>query len=156
MNNQGYIIEKLDKLPSSIEDLIYQGHVNDETKKGIVCNYKKIIFVMKDKSGIVIGALQAYTAFSEIYIDDIWVHPSYRRRNLGRKLLTELESFFKGKGYNNINLVTSHFQAPGFYKKCGFEVEFVRINKKNPFLSKTFLIKYFDEEKQHQGILKDK
>ena len=30
-----------------------------------------------------------------------------------------------------------------FYKKCGFKVEFVRENKKNPKLNKYFLVKYF-------------
>lgn len=30
-----------------------------------------------------------------------------------------------------------------FYKKCGFEVEFIRENKENPNLTKYFLVKYF-------------
>ena len=29
------------------------------------------------------------------------------------------------------------------YKKCGFEVEFIRENKENPKLTKYFLVKYF-------------
>lgn len=73
---------------------------------------------------------------------------------LGRKLLQELENQFKGQGYNNINLVTSHFQAQDFYKKRGFIAEFTRVDKKNPKLSKTFFVKYFDEENQFQGVLK--
>ena len=76
---------------------------------------------------------------SVIHVDDIWVSPSARKNALGRKLLHELENQFKNQGYNNINLVTSHFQAADFYKKCGFTEEFTRVNKKNPKLSKTFL-----------------
>ena len=72
------------------------------------------------------------------------------------QLPDEVENQFKGQVYNNINLVTSHFQAPDFYKKCGFIAEFTRINKKNPKLSKTFFVKYFDEENQFQGVLKGK
>ena len=30
-----------------------------------------------------------------------------------------------------------------FYKKCGFEVEFIRKNKKNSKLDKYYLVKYF-------------
>jgi len=50
-------------------------------------------------------------------------------------------------------LVTSAFQAPDFYRKCGFTAEFTRENKKNPKLSKTFFVKFFDDEIQTQGIL---
>ena len=35
------------------------------------------------------------------------------------------------------------FRLQSFIKKCGFEVEFVRENKKNPKLNKYFLVKYF-------------
>jgi ribosomal protein S18 acetylase RimI-like enzyme len=148
-----YQIEQIDDLPTDIESLIHQGHVKDEANHRIACNYKKLAILIKNANGAVIGALQAYTAFAEVYVDDIWVDPLYRGQNLGRKLLKELENKFKDQGYNNINLVTSHFQAPEFYKKCGFETEFVRINHKNPQLSKTFYIKYFDDENQHQGII---
>ncbi len=82
--------------------------------------------------------------------------PCIRDQGLGKKLLAALEQAFTGKGYNNINLVTSDFQAPDFYKKCGFKVEFIRPNPHNPLLSKTFFIKYFKDKNQHQGILKDK
>lgn len=153
MHPKTYEIELLDDLPSDVEDMIHYGHVKDEADKGIICDYKKFVLTLKDAHGKIIGALQAYTAFSEIYVDDIWVKPECRKQNLGKKLLDELESKFKGKGYNNINLVTSHFQAPEFYKKCGFEVEFERINKVNPLLSKTFFIKYFEDKNQYQGTL---
>ena len=42
------------------------------------------------------------------------------------------------------------------YKKCGFIVEFTRVNKINPQLSKTFFVKFFEEEKQTQGLLLNK
>ena len=45
--------------------------------------------------------------------------------------------------FNNINLVTNSFQAPGFYEKCGFKLEFIRKNEKNPKLTKYFYVKYF-------------
>jgi ribosomal protein S18 acetylase RimI-like enzyme len=148
-----YKIEQLDNLPEDVENLVSLGHVKDEAKNGIVCNYKNFSIVMKNNIGCIIGVLQAFTAFSEVYVDDIWVSPAHRNKNCGRKLLEELEIRFKGRGFNNINLVTSSFQAPEFYKKCGFEVEYIRVNKNNPKLSKTFFIKYFDDIIQTQGVL---
>lgn len=52
------------------------------------------------------------------------------------------EKWNKGKEYNNINLTTYEFQAPKFYEKCGFEIEFIRKDRENPKLSKYFLVKY--------------
>jgi len=149
-----YTIKELDQLPPEVKDMINQGHINDEAMHGIVCNYRTRTIVAKTSNGKIIGALQAYMAFAEVYVDDIWVQPAHRGNNVGRRLLEELENTSKGKGYNNINLVTSAFQAPEFYKKCGFEVEFIRINKQNPKLNKIFFIKYFDEEDQHQGLIR--
>jgi hypothetical protein len=60
---------------------------------------------------------------------------------------------FRICGYFTFNLCTSAFQAPEFYKKCGFNPEFTRENKINPKLSKTFFVKFFEEEKQNQGLL---
>ena len=57
-----------------------------------------------------------------------------------------IEDYFKDKGFENINLTTYGFQAPEFYKKCGFNVEFIRKNKENPKLDKYYLVKYFWEK----------
>lgn len=146
-------IDYLEDQPKAIEQKIHQGHISDEAQAGIVCNYKRFSLAAKDKSGDVLGVLTAFTAFAEVYVDDIWVELAYRKHGIGKKLLVELEHCFRNKGYNNINLVTSAFQAPEFYEKCGFELEFVRVNKHNPQFTKYFFIKFFDEKNQHQGLL---
>ena len=154
MNN--YKIEFTNELSDEIEEKMRQDLVAYEISHGIDVNYKKFALILRDESGEVLGVLNAFTAFSEVYIDDMWVHNTHRGKGYGRKLLQELENHFEGKGFNNINLVTSAFSAPGFYKKCGFMVEFVRENKINPPLTKTFFIKYFKNRLQTQGILKSK
>ena len=53
------------------------------------------------------------------------------------------EEYFSDKNYTSISLTTYDFQAPKFYEKCGFKLEFVRENKKNPKLTKYFFVKYF-------------
>ena len=145
-------IKLVDQISEKVEKKMQADLVAYESNHGIDVNYKKFSLVMEEGDEV-IGVLNAFTAFSEVYIDDIWVHSSFRGKGYGRKLLESLENHFKGKGFNNINLVTSHFQAPEFYKKCGFQLEFVRRNEKNPKLTKYFFIKYFDDEIQTQGIL---
>jgi len=137
--------EYLDIVSSDVEELMHLGHLQDEKKHDIKFNYKKFMIVIRDQNNNLVGALIAYTVYKEIYVDDIWVDPLYRNKGLGRQLLKILEDQFKEQGYHNINLVTSEFQASDFYKKCGFEVEFVRINKKDSQFTKTFFIKYLND-----------
>lgn len=145
-------IELIDELSENIEAKMREDLIKYETSHRIDVNYKPFHLVLfeGDKT---IGVLSAYTAFAEIYIDDLWIDSAYRNNGYGRKLLQALESSFEDKGFNNINLVTSSFQAPEFYKKCGYEVEFVRKNIQNPKLTKTGFIKYFKNKNQTQGIL---
>lgn len=146
-------IETTDNLPEDIETLMHNDLVAYEKDHGIICSYKRFSLVLKENDDV-IGVLNAFTAFSEVYIDDIWVHSSFRGNGYGRRLIDALENQFEGKGYNNMNLVTSAFQAPEFYKKCGFQIEFVRENKYNPKLTKTFFVKFFKNTEQYQGVIK--
>ena len=137
----------------TIEEQMRNDLVRYETSHGIDVNYKRFALVLSDAQNAAIGVLNAFTAFAEIYIDDMWIDKPHRGKGYGRQLIQFLEDHFKGRGFNNINLVTNQFQAPEFYKKCGFELEFIRKNIKNPKLTKFFFIKYFGDEKQTQGIL---
>lgn len=154
MSHQDHTVEFVDTLPKEVEEKMYRDLEEYEYSHGVDVNYKKFSLILRNEKKEVVGALNAFTAFSEVYIDDMWVYKPFRRQGYGKKLIQTLENHFKGKGFNNINLVTSAFSAPGFYKKLGFTVEFVRENKKNPNLTKTFFIKYFDEEIQTQGVKK--
>lgn len=147
-----YKISFVDTLTEDIEKTMREDLVEYETIHGIDVNYKRFALVLANTSDEIIGVLNAFTAFSEVYVEDMWVHKSYRGKGYGSKLIHALEEKFEGKGFNNINLVTSAFQAPEFYKKCGFTAEFVRENKINPKLTKTFFVKYFKNKIQNQGL----
>ena len=51
-------------------------------------------------------------------------------------------SYYNEVRYENINLTTYGFQAPEFYKKCGYKVEYIRKSKNDPKLDKYFMIKH--------------
>lgn len=146
------IIEIVDEVDEHTEEKMRQGFIKYELANQIDVNYKKFSLVLSEQN-VVLGILHAFTAFSEIYVEDLWVDESFRGQGYGKMLLKELQDRFKGKGFNNINLVTSTFNAPEFYKKCGFKAEFTRFNEKNPILTKTFFVKFFGEEIQTQGTV---
>lgn len=149
-----FTISFVSEISEDIEKIMRDDLVEYETSHGIDVNYKRFALILTDQSGAVAGVLNAFTAFAEIYIDDMWVHKSHRGKGYGRKLIQAVEDHFEGKGFNNMNLVTSAFQAPEFYKKCGFTAEFIRENKVNPKLTKTFFIKFFKNKVQTQGVKK--
>ena len=65
---------------------------------------------------------------------------AYRRAGVGSRLVAAVEEAYLGRGYEKIALTTFGFQAPEFYKKLGYELEFVREDK-DPKLSKYFYLK---------------
>lgn len=87
--------------------------------------------------------IKGHSYYNEIHIADLIVLEEYRGKHIGTKLIEAVEKHFLGKGFEIITLTTYEFQAPEFYKKCGFEVEFIRENEKNPKLTKYFLRKFF-------------
>ena len=109
-------------------------------KKGVECNYKPYNFIAKENDKIV-GIITGHTYYKEVHIGDLIVLEEYRDKNIGRKLMESVEKHFNNKGFENMNLTTYGFQAPEFYKKCGFEIEFIRKNKDNNKLDKYFMVK---------------
>ena len=92
----------------------------------------------------IVGAISGATFFSEVYIDELVVKENQRGLKIGTNLITYVEEYFRDLGFNNINTCTNEFQAPKFYEKCGFKLEFVRENKNNPKLTKYFYVKYYN------------
>lgn len=112
-----------------------------EKSHGINVEYQPFALEVIDEQGRVIGVLEAFSSYSCVHIQDLWIDEIHRGKGYGRQLIASLEKYAVSKGFDNINTVSCDFQAPEFYKKCGFEVEFVRKNHHNPKLNMTFFIK---------------
>ena len=50
--------------------------------------------------------------------------------------MKKVEELFKNKDFDNYNLTTYEFQAPKFYEKMGYKLEYIRKNNKNSKLNK--------------------
>ena len=110
------------------------------TSKEVVLNYDEFCFTASDETGKLIGVITGRAYYNEIHIGDLIVATDVRRGGVGSKLVRAVEDEYKGKGYTKITLTTFGFQAPEFYKKQGFELEFVREDP-DPKLSKYFFKK---------------
>ncbi len=134
-------IELLNNKNEEINYFIDEGFEKYAEKKGVVCNYESFVFVAKEDNKIV-GVITGHSYYKEIHIGDLIVSEEYRGKKIGSNLIKAVEEHYKGRDFSNINLTTYDFQAPKFYEKCGFKIEFVRKDDENPKLTKYFLAKY--------------
>lgn len=134
-------IERVDSIDEKYLKMIDDEFNKYANKNNVVCDYVSFSFVAKENDNIV-GIITGRSYYKEIHISDLIVLEQYRNKKIGSKLIEKVEEYYKNKGFENINLTTYDFQAPKFYQKCGFEIEFMRENKQNPKLTKYFLIKH--------------
>ena len=130
--------ENFDEIDKIADELLSEY----DTENGIEYNFKRFAFVAKDNNKTV-GYVTGFSYYSEVTVNNLVVLKNYRGKGIGAALLKQVEQHFNGKSFNNINLVTNEFQAPKFYEKCGFKLEFIRKNKQNLKLNKYFFVKYF-------------
>ena len=105
----------------------------------VALNFEEFCFVAED-DGKIAGVITGRAYYNEVHIGDLIVGKDYRRDGVGSKLVAAVEEAYKGKGYEKIALTTFGFQAPEFYKKLGYELEFVREDN-DPKLNKYFYLK---------------
>ncbi len=134
-------IEFKEKIDDKIGKMIGEEFEKYAKKNDLECKYIPFAFIAKENEKVV-GVLTGKSYYSEIHIGDLIILEEYRGNDLGTKLMEEVENHFKNQGISNINLTTYSFQAPEFYKKCGYELEFIRKNKRNPKLDKYYFVKY--------------
>ncbi|MDO4967119.1 MAG: GNAT family N-acetyltransferase [Lachnospiraceae bacterium] len=133
------IIKKIDETNEKVGDFINKEFTDYAIKCCVELNFEEYCFVAEENEEI-IGAITGRAYYNEVHIGDLIIDEKYRRLKVGSKLVKAVEEAYAGKGYNKITLTTFGFQAPEFYKKLGYELEFVREDK-DPKLCKYFYIK---------------
>ena len=135
-------IEYVENAGDEIYKLIGDEFNKYAAKNEVICNYTPFNFVAKEDNKI-IGVITGHSYYKEVHISDLMTLEQYRNKHIGSQLMKTVEEYYKNKGFDNINVTTYQFQAPEFYKKCGFKLEFVRENKEDSKLNKYFFVKYF-------------
>lgn len=80
-----------------------------------------VILKLVTEENVIIGSVRANLKDRTAYIGKLMVHPDYRRKGLGSKLLTEIENCFPQKRYE---LFTSTKSADNIrlYQKMGYMI----------------------------------
>ncbi|MCI3272521.1 GNAT family N-acetyltransferase [Streptomyces cylindrosporus] len=75
------------------------------------------------EGGELAGGLVGHTWTSWLHVTYLWVDETHRGTRLGSQLLAEAERIARAeRGCDRSRVETWDFQAPGFYKKRGYEV----------------------------------
>jgi ribosomal protein S18 acetylase RimI-like enzyme len=84
--------------------------------------FSQIGLFIRDETGEIRAGLVGSTYAGWLYVSDLWVAGSLRRRGIGRQLLAMAEARAVALGCHSARLDTFSFQAPDFYRKFGWEV----------------------------------
>lgn len=78
-------------------------------------------FVSHDETGLA-GAVAGFTWGGICDLKQVWVREDQRGRGLGSSLMRAALAEAQRRGCVHVFLATQDFQAPGFYRKLGFEL----------------------------------
>lgn len=135
-------IEYAKELSEELGEMISTEFEKYANENDVSCNYNPYTFVAKDGDKV-IGLITGHAFYNEVKIENFIVLEEYRDKHIGSQLIEIVEEHHCNKGYTYMDVNTHGFQAPDFYKKHGFQVDFIREDKENPKLNKYFLVKYF-------------
>ena len=83
---------------------------------------KNLCFVLQEPDEEIVGGVIGATHWEWFYINLMWLKEEFGGRGYGQRLLTLAEAEARQQGAKYAYLETFSFQAPGFYKKYGYEV----------------------------------
>ena len=85
-----------------------------------------ISFEIRQGDDQVIGAVVAVLFWGQLHIKYVFVEKAYRGKGLARRLMEHAFDYGRQRGCDFTFVETMNFQAPEFYQKLGFEMEFIR------------------------------
>ena len=119
---------------------INQAFTDYAVKKDVALNFDEYCYVAVNEAGKIVGAVTGRAYYNEVHIGDLVVDEADRGHRVGTELVRTVEKAYRNRGYRKITLTTFGFQAPEFYKKLGYSLEFVREDE-DPKLRKYFYCK---------------
>jgi GNAT superfamily N-acetyltransferase len=96
------------------------GLIGYNTEKMGKQNYKRLAISLREGEKIV-GGIVGEVWTTVLFIQLFWIEQKFRGKDFGTKLIQAIEDEARRFGATRSYLDTMSFQAPGFYRNCGYE-----------------------------------
>jgi len=104
-------------------------------------DFRRLFVVVRDpQTGKVVGGLYGRSEFGLVYVDWLFLPEDLRRARIGSRVLAIAEEEGRRRGCTRITLTTLSVEAPGFYKKQGYDVA-ATIDCDPPGLTRYYMMK---------------
>ena len=98
------------------------------------------VFVRDPQTGKVVGGLHGRSEFGLVYVAWLFLPEHLRRVRIGSRVLAMAEEEGRRRGCTRIALTTLSIEAPGFYKKQGYDIV-ATIDCEPPGLTRYYMIR---------------
>jgi len=99
---------------------VFGGLIGYNTEKMGKQKYKRFAVSLKER-GKIVGGIVGEVWTTVLFIQLFWMDQKYRGKDFGTKLITAIEDEARKFGATRSYVDTMSFQAPGFYRNCGYE-----------------------------------
>ena len=116
MSQLKYVVENT---PSASDDKIIRDGI--VSFNSLTINEKATHFSVFAKDGPeIIGGALIWKHSDALYIDVLWCNENYRKKGIGKKIISIIDDLARDKKVTKIFVDTYDFQAQVFYQKQGF------------------------------------
>ena len=120
--NENYHILPVEQPDDPVWELVGGGISKFNRHYGGEEQWKRLCFVLYAPDQSVAGGAIGETYWNWFYLSLMFVKEELRGQGYGQQLLALAEEEARRRGARHVYLDTFSFQAPEFYKKCGYEV----------------------------------
>ena len=121
-----YVIEYATEINTKDTKILLDGlSVHAKASKDLA-PAEQFAFFLRDHEKKIIGGCEGSIYYGCIFVDLLWVAASIRNQGYGSRLMREAEKLGRDKYCLFMAVNTMDWEGLEFYKKLGFEVEFVR------------------------------
>jgi predicted N-acetyltransferase YhbS len=115
------VLQVDDRAAAAIRDRVIGELVAFNDVAAGVADHRELSVIARDQ-GEVVGGLFGYTNWDWLFIAQLWVSDTVRRRGIGQRLVRESELEARRRGCRHAHVDTFSFQALSFYERLGYAV----------------------------------
>jgi ribosomal protein S18 acetylase RimI-like enzyme len=120
--HENLLIEYVENPEESAWGIIGRGVGLYNREKAGENQFQRLCYILRSKNQEIVAGFLGETYWDWFYLDLLWVREDLRGQGFGRRLMDAAEEEARVRGAKNAYLDTFSFQAPGFYKKLGYQV----------------------------------